>query len=201
MTTIGPGHNRGPALEPGAGFRRYAWKRARRDLLRNKVPIEIVRLRVRRARELGLSYPQYASVLMGSGRDITAFLFTVDGLSLRLRRELEMPPQVRDKLRGFGKCALSSFAPSGEDPEDFRLELQEVAGVAFATAAPTPEEQHGWDRVRQAVRCALDPLSLPGNAVVMIGVSGEQERWAAAGKLAKFLPAEAYFDNGVPGAA
>ena len=48
------GHNNGPTMDPGRGFRRYAWKRARAELL-PKMPIEIVRRRVKRARELGLT--------------------------------------------------------------------------------------------------------------------------------------------------
>ena len=57
----GIGHNKGPTMEPGAGWRRYAWKRARAELL-PKIPLEVVRMRVRRARELGLDYRTYAGV-------------------------------------------------------------------------------------------------------------------------------------------
>ncbi|MHA3914480.1 hypothetical protein [Halovulum sp. GXIMD14793] len=99
----GPGHNKGPKFEPGQGWRRHCWKKARRDLI-GTVPLEIVRGRMRRAKELGLAYPQYASILKGAGRDVTAFLFTHQGLRLKLARRLEMPTEVREKLSGLIRC-------------------------------------------------------------------------------------------------
>ena len=55
----GIGHN---SSAIGAGWRRFAWKKARKELVAAGVPLEIVRIRVRRAQRLGLTYPQYASV-------------------------------------------------------------------------------------------------------------------------------------------
>ena len=185
------GHNQGPLQ--GEGFRRVAWKKARAELLGNKVPLQIVRMRVKRAQELGLSYPQYASVLMGTGRDITAFLFTVDGLQLRLRRELEMPGRVRDKLQGLAKTELLSFVPSGENPTEFRAELTEVAGVPFVQTTAEPEPSASWAEAKAAIRAALDPIKLPGGAVIMVGSRSQEAEWAVAGKLARFLPSTEYF--------
>ena len=42
------GHNGGPTLEPGYGFRKVAWTKARKSLLKT-LPIEILRVRVARA--------------------------------------------------------------------------------------------------------------------------------------------------------
>ncbi|QHQ33753.1 hypothetical protein [Algicella marina] len=186
----GIGHNKGPSLEPGAGWRRYAWKRARQSLMKEAVPLEIVRLRMRRAKELGLAYPQYASILRGTGRDVTAFLFTCDGLGLRLRRRLEMPQPVRDKLGGLIRTDLLALAPEGEVPEEFRAELEDVSGLRFAAAgvaAPT-----GWRASAEAVRSVLGPLKLAGDAVVLIG-ENEAAGLVVAGKLAGHLQREAYF--------
>lgn len=187
------GHNQGPSTKLGIGWQRYAWKRARADLLGNKVPLQIVRLRVKRAQELGLSYPQYASILMGTGRDITAFLFTVDGLKLRLRRELEMPEKVSEKLQGLKKCDLLAFAPSGENTEDFRMELSDVSGAPFVHSAPELTPSANWAEAKLAVRAALDPIKLPGNAVIMVGTRKVEETWATAGKIARFIPSAEYF--------
>lgn len=187
------GHNQGPTTKHGVGWQRYAWKRARADLLGNMVPLQIVRLRVKRAQELGLSYPQYASILMGTGRDITAFLFTVDGLQLRLRRELEMPEKVSEKLQGLEKCDLLAFAPSGEKAKAFRMELSDIAGVPFVHSTPELTPSVNWSEAKLAVRAALDPIKLPGNAVVMIGTRKVEETWATAGKIARFIPSTEYF--------
>lgn len=48
------GHNGGPAMNPGSAWRRHCWTVAREALLPT-LPVEVVRLRLRRARELGLT--------------------------------------------------------------------------------------------------------------------------------------------------
>ena len=58
----GIGHNSGRVDEPGKGWRTHAWKKARKSLLPT-LPIEVVRLRVRRAAELGLPYRIKSGVL------------------------------------------------------------------------------------------------------------------------------------------
>jgi hypothetical protein len=45
----GIGHNGGPSMEAGYGFRKVAWKKARQSLLPS-LPLEIVRVRVARAK-------------------------------------------------------------------------------------------------------------------------------------------------------
>lgn len=187
----GIGHNSGPALD--RSWRRYAWARARRELVGARPPIEIVRIRVRRAAALGLAYPAYASILMGSGRDIVGFLFTVDGLRLRLRRRIEMPAEVQDRLRAIRSCSLLALSPPEEAAGLFRAELEATAGARFAGASPAPEPGASWSAARAAIRAALAPLGLPGDGVVMIGAREEEARWAEAGRLARFLPGSEYF--------
>lgn len=70
----GIGHNRGPSMDGGASWRRHCWCKARADLLPT-LPIEVVRLRVKRAKEIGLDYHTYASFRAASGDDIVALLF------------------------------------------------------------------------------------------------------------------------------
>ena len=62
----GIGHNQGPPIDGALSWRRFAWKKARAVLVPRR-PIEVVRRRVRRATQLGLEYPQYASILLGTG--------------------------------------------------------------------------------------------------------------------------------------
>ncbi|HET7409625.1 MAG TPA: hypothetical protein VFJ13_05450 [Paracoccaceae bacterium] len=187
----GIGHNEGPPLERGRSWRAHCWRQARLDLL-PKLPIEVIRRRMARARQLGLAYPQYASILLGTGRDIVAFLFTADGLGLRLERELGMPQQVARKLVGLQGCDRLLFVETGADLAALGQALAERR-IPFAalTAAPQPGADHGEGRA--AIRAVLDPRRLPGDAVVMVGTAPHERAWADAARLAGFLPADAYF--------
>ena len=49
------GHNRGPPLSDV--YRTFLWKKAKREA--KKVPIEIVRFRIKEAKKEGLSYQEY----------------------------------------------------------------------------------------------------------------------------------------------
>ncbi len=187
----GIGHNQGPPIEPGRSWRAHCWRTARRELL-PKLPLEVIRRRVARARQLGLAYPQYASILLGTGRDITAFLFTSDGLGLRLERELRLPGTVADKLMALEKCDRLMMAEPGIDLSALDRGLA-ARRLTFAALAAAPQRNAAWAEGRAAVRAMLDPRRLPGDAVVMVGTSPEQRGWADAARLASFLPAERYF--------
>ena len=56
----GPGHNGGPSLEGGTSWRRHCWTQARERLLPT-LPIEVVRLRVKRAATSVYTFPPPAS--------------------------------------------------------------------------------------------------------------------------------------------
>ena len=187
----GPGHNNPPGVPNG--WARHCWSRARADLIGERMPVEMVRIRMARARELGLSFPQYRSILLGGGRDVTAFLFTVEGLHLRLTRELSMPDAVRAKLGAITRCGLLAFAPSGEAPQAFRQELSSVAGVGFADAGPEPEPRATWGQGRAAVHALLRAEGLPAQSVVMVGHGARERGWAEAAQLVRFLPRADYF--------
>lgn len=85
------GHNNGPTMEAGASWRRHCWTTARQALLPT-LPVEVVRTRVRRAKELGLDYRTYASVRAQTGHDVVAFLFSSNALRVR---PTSAPPTVR----------------------------------------------------------------------------------------------------------
>lgn len=157
-----------------------------------KLPLEVIRRRVARARQLGLAYPQYASILLGTGRDVVAFLFTSDGLGLRLDREAPMPQHVAEKLTGLERCDRLLLAATDADIAALR---QALAGrrLPFAALARRPSRHAGWREGRAAIRAALDPCRLPGDAVVMVGTCAEERCWADAACLAGFMPAESYF--------
>ncbi len=190
--TPGIGHNSN-AL--GRGWRRYAWKKARKDLVAARVPLEIVRIRVRRAQRLGLTYPQYASVLLGTGRDIVGFLFTVNGLQLRLARRLEAPMHVSAKLQTAPDAPRIALAPPEEEAAAFRVELVEITAARIDAAFPAPPPEASWGSTRRIVHRALSEASMPPDGVVMIGDGADDARWADAAFLAKFIPTADYFSD------
>ncbi|MEO1468756.1 MAG: hypothetical protein AAFV86_06860 [Pseudomonadota bacterium] len=193
----GIGHNQGPPLDPGRSGRAYAWRQARAQLM-PRLPLEIVRRRVRRARELGLDYPAYASILLGSGRDIVAFLFTGPALASRLARG--QTPEGIAQARARRIAAIAAITGA-----ERRLLADGPAAPAgggaplFTLVAPPPAPDAGWQAARTAIAAALAPVppgrALPADGVVMIGASAEERAWADAAALAKFLPADAYFDQ------
>jgi hypothetical protein len=187
----GIGHNQGPPLEAGRSWRAHCWRTARRELL-PRLPLEVIRRRVARARQLGLAYPQYAAILLGTGRDIVAFLFTDGALELRLERALALPRRVEERLAALERCDRLMIVEVGADLIRLAREL-DAKRIPFATLAAAPARHVAWAEGRAAIRAALDPRRLPSDAVVMIGTAPEERVWADAAQLASFLPAERYF--------
>ncbi|MGL5011771.1 MAG: hypothetical protein ACRC6I_17990 [Paracoccaceae bacterium] len=183
----GIGHNNGPAMDAGLSYRTHCWKVARESLLPT-LPIEVVRLRVRRAQELGLDYKTYASVRAATGHDVVAFLFSSNALRVAVTRPV---------LPGDRAAKLAALVSTGR--------------VALATAPLTPgmlmagnevlDAAHlapGWlaafaDQAR-AIRAALP--GIPGDRVLLVGDHGLERDWSAAGRLAGYLPADRYFGAG-----
>ena len=188
----GIGHNQGPPLDGHQSFRRFAWKKARTELM-PRLPLEVLKRRVARAKQLGLEYPQYASILLGTGRDIVGFLFTCNALGLRLEKSVDLPAPVQSKLVSLERCERLLLSEPSDDPTALAKLLANSARITFAGAAKAPLEPASWDDGRAAIRAALDPLKLPSDTVVMIGTRAEERAWADAAKLARFLPAEQYF--------
>ncbi|MEM0944201.1 MAG: hypothetical protein AAGI70_09665 [Pseudomonadota bacterium] len=183
----GIGHNQGPPLEPGRSFRRFAWKKARAALM-PRLPLEVLRRRVARAKELGLAYPAYASILLGSGRDIVGFLFTAEAIGLRLQRG-EIDAGAGLKLQSLTEVKRFLMTAAEQNP----IAVGEVlARHRIEMAGMGPEPAQDADAF-PAIRAILDPAKLPGDAVVMIGTAARERDWAEAARLAKFLPASAYF--------
>ena len=184
------GHNGGPPLDPGRRWRAVAWGKARAELVKH-LPIEIVRRRVARARDLGLAYPAYAAILMGTGRDIIGFLFTAEAIGLRLEREARVAEAAERKLRAIGPTPRLLLGPPVA-PATLRDSLS-ARGLDFAAVSPAPRPDAPDPEGRRAIRAILDPLRLPGDAIVMVGARADERRWAEAARLARFMAAPAYF--------
>ena len=183
MTGPGVGHNGGPTLERGRGWRRYAWKRARADLLPT-LPLEVARRRVKRARELGLNYKAYAGIRAATGRDIVALLFSDN--ALRLTRDARIPierAEVVQSVRSADRIALVR-APLTPD-----MVLNANQGLDRAGSAPSIS--HSWGETRQRVLNVLEKT--PADGVLVIGETRLEREWFEAGGLAGYLTADRFF--------
>jgi hypothetical protein len=188
--SAGIGHNRGPSMAPGAGWRRHCWTEARRALLPH-LPLEVVRMRVRRAREVGLDYRTYATVRETAGCDIVAFLFSSNALRL-LRPGDRLPADRAGKLGALVDCGRTMLAHAPLDPARLAAEIA-AEGIPFAAAAPAPAFAAPWGEVRARVLAALAPARLSPRAVLVVGDTGAERDWCEAGRLAGYLAAERYF--------
>lgn len=180
----GPGHNKGPTMEKGRAWRRYAWTRARSDLMPT-LPIEIARRRVRRARELGIDYKSYAGIRAATGRDIIALIFSSN--ALRLARETaEIDQHRREKLSEIIDVTALSLVHPPHDP----IMVTKVNAI-IERAGRAPGLSQTWAETRARV---LDLKgTIPGDGVVVIGETALEREWCEAGRLAGFLHADAYF--------
>lgn len=183
------GHNNGPALTAGPGWQRHCWTRARADLLPT-LPLEVVRLRVRRAAELGLDYRTYASVRASTGRDVVGFLFSSNALRV-IGRQRQMPPERLRKLAGLvaGRIGLANGPLT---PQQLAQALG-AQGITFDHTAAAPALLAGWPEARSALDAARAPLRWPSDAVLLVGEGRLERDWAAPGRLAGFIGAEAFF--------
>lgn len=189
----GIGHNLGPSLEPGVSWRKFTWTKARRELL-PRLPLEVIKRRVARAKQLGLEYPQYASILLGTGRDIVAFLFTADALGIRVERTPVLPSTVAQKLIQIKRCDQLLACEAAGDPSALAQQIARDHAITMTGSAVLPShDAASWAAGRDAIRAALRPLKLPTDGVVMIGTEMHERTWADAARLAKFVPSEHYF--------
>ena len=177
------GHNGGPSLAGGVSWRKHCWSAARERLL-PVLPIEVVRLRVKRAQALGLDYRTYAGVRAATGHDVVAVLFSSNALRVSVLRPA-MPEDRAGKL-AVVQCGRLAFAVAPLTPG-----MVEVANPVLDAAYPAPCALAGFGEMRERVRAALGKL--PSDQVILVGDLGLERDWCAAGRLAGYLPAERYF--------
>ena len=184
----GIGHNGGPTIEPGYGFRKMAWGKARKSLLKT-LPIEILRVRVARAKRLGIDYSTYASIRAASGHDVVAFLFSGNALEMTPRR-IALPAPVAERLKGLEDAAArlaAVYAPAHP------LAVLSANPGLIDHAAPAPGFTESWSDMRQRITGLVRDSGLPSDGVVLVSATAVERDWCAAGKLAGVIPAERFF--------
>lgn len=179
----GVGHNQGPTMERGGAWRRYAWGRARAELL-PKMPIEVVRRRVRRARELGIDYKSYAGIRAATGRDIIALLFSSN--ALRLLRDNRIAAERLASLEAVRNAVFLALVHPPNDP----TATKDLNPILLATGS-APGLAESWSQERARI---LDLKgTLPAEGVVVIGETHMERGWCEAGRLAGYIEAGRYF--------
>lgn len=181
----GLGHNKGPTLEGGQAWRTYVWRKARADLL-PKLPLEVIRLRVRRAQDLGLPYKTYAGIRASTGHDLVGFLFSSNGLGVITPRH-KAPQQVLDKLETLTTCKTFGLAHRKID----LTQIPQLDGVAQA-----PEPLMSWSAMRDHLKAVVRTTGQPADRFVLIGAPAFERDWAEAVQAAGFLQGSDYFALG-----
>ena len=179
----GTGHNNGPELDGPIAWRRFAWTKARADLLPT-LPIEVVRLRVMRAQELGLPYRTYAGIRAHTGRDVIGFLFSSNALAV-LRVGQAMAQDRRDRLAGLIGTDRTGVVHLPLDPAAF------VPPLDAAVIAPRFTDT--WSAMRDQIAATIRARGLPADACLLVGETAFERDWAQAGRMAGFLSGAHYF--------
>lgn len=178
----GIGHNNGPTMERGTTWRRVSWQKARADLLPN-LPIEVLRRRVVRAKELGLPYKTYASVRAATGRDVIGFLFSSN--ALRMLRDEALPADRAARLSALVNVDRVALFHAPLDPSRAKAPLD----AAFAA----PAALGAWRDIREGLTGILRDRGLPADGTVIIGDTALERDWCAAARAAGYVEAERYF--------
>jgi len=185
----GIGHNNGPTLESGHGYRTYMWRRAQQRLMPNTIPLLIVRMRMRRAEELGMDYKTYASIRRTSGQDILGLLFSSNALRI-IGNGARMPDAETRALEAVKSARKLSLVHAPNEPPA----VLQANPVLDATAL-APQFTDSWSRMRQQVGGFIRENRLPGNQVLIIGDTPLEPEWTTAARAAGYLPADRYFQH------
>jgi hypothetical protein len=177
------GHNGGPSMAPGAAWRRHCWTQARETLLPH-LPLEVLRVRLRRAAELGLDYRTYAGIRATTGRDVIAVLFSSNALDARAGAAPGAARRAR--LAAIAGAARTGLAVRPMSPPILRRLVPELDA-----AHPAPLHLSPFAESRARLRAALGPV--PSDAAILVGDHVLEADWAAAARLAGYVPAARFF--------
>ncbi|MEM8580859.1 MAG: hypothetical protein AAGF50_06660 [Pseudomonadota bacterium] len=188
VLSAGIGHNRGPSLDAGYSYRLGLWRKARKELMPTTLPIEVIRNRVRRAKEIGLPYKTYASIRASSGRDVVGFLFSDNALRVR-RGYLRMAHDRFEKLSAVSRCSLGAAVHEPTEPSKV-ADLNPL--LSFVGQAPGLAAS--WSDAALILNDIVGRTGLPSDGLVVVGETTLEREWCAALKAAFYLPAHRYFD-------
>jgi len=180
------GHNRGPSMEAGFAFRKLSWTKARTDLLPT-LPLEVVRLRVARAKRLGLNYKTYATIRATTGRDIVGFLFSSNALALHGRR-VALPQDIAARLTDLpAKRIAAVYRPLHPDT------VQAANNGALDLVTEAPDFLASWGEMRSQLTATIRAGAVPSDGVVVVAATAVETEWCGAANMAGTLRAAEFF--------
>lgn len=182
--TVGIGHNSGRVDEAGKTWRTHVWAKARRQLM-PKLPIEVIRRRVARAKELGLPYKTYAGLRAASGDDLIGFMFSSNALDV-MRRGDKVPAVKGNKINALKDVVTIGAAHVPTEPSQLTPPLQS------AYAAPKPLAP--WSQTRDDLKAIFAQTKRPANRFVLICDTAIEREWADTIHMAGVLPAAQFFE-------
>ncbi|SMX37384.1 hypothetical protein [Octadecabacter ascidiaceicola] len=180
----GIGHNSGRVDEPGKSWRTHVWAKARRQLMPT-LPIEVVRRRVARAKELGLPYQTYAGLRASSGDDLIGFMFSNNALDV-LRRSDKVAAGKAAKIAALKDVRTIGLAQAPTTPSQLTPPLQ--------TAYSAPKPLAPWVKKRDHMCEIFAKIGRPSSRFVLICDTAMEREWVEAGRMAGALPAETFFE-------
>ena len=189
MTQPGIGHNQGPSLEKGHRWRTYQWRKAQKALMPNTIPLMIVKMRLRRAAELGMSYKTYASVRQSAGRDILGLLFSSNALRI-IGNGAAMPVAERAALEAVRQAGKLSLVHAPHSP----VRVMQANPVLDA-AELAPNFTESWSQMRSRIETLIQSRKLASDQVLIIGDTPLEAEWTAAARAGGYLRAEQYFTH------
>ncbi|MFT4961125.1 MAG: hypothetical protein ACI92Z_002212 [Paracoccaceae bacterium] len=181
------GHNNGPSMARGHSYRSYQWRCAQQALMLNTLPLMLIRMRLRRAAELGMSYKTYARIRQASGQDIMALLFSSNALRI-IGNGAKMPDAENRALEAIKSAGKLTLVHAPNTPPAV---LQ--ANPVLDTAEAAPRFTDSWTQMRERVEGVIRSQNLPGDQVLIIGDAPLEADWMAAARAAGYLPADQYF--------
>ncbi len=166
------GHNGGPPLD--LSFSAHAWRKAHAKAWRTP-PREIALARLKRAERVGLTYRDYASVLMDRGSTLSVVVMAPGVL------KAGPAAAVRAKLAAIRGATLFILS----EPHDL-LDAAWLEGASEVIRAPRAG-------LAGAVRAALKERLLPPASAFMVGQGAADRQVCEDCGLPLFKPAAEYF--------
>ncbi|WP_415401888.1 hypothetical protein [Tateyamaria sp. SN3-11] len=174
-------------MDFGHRWRTHQWRRAQKEMMPNTIPLMVVRMRVRRAAELGMDYKTYATARQAAGRDILGLLFSSNALRIIGGDAAMAQDRARAlaAVRNAGRLALVHRPHQPEGVQD--------ANPMLDAAALAPDITTSWSDMRERVAGFVRERGFVGDQVVVIGDTTLEAEWAPAMRAASYLSADRYF--------